>query len=61
MIKDAFEQSCIIEGEIRLYSVLHGVSECVQLILHEVITMYQSDHHDLTEMFLKLALKSIAT
>ena len=40
MIKDAFEQSGIIEGEIRLYSVLHGVSECVQLILHGVITMY---------------------
>jgi len=39
MVKDAFEQSCIIEGDIRLYSVLHGVSECVQLILHGVITM----------------------
>jgi hypothetical protein len=29
MIKDVFEQSFIIEGEIRLYSVLHGVSESV--------------------------------
>jgi hypothetical protein len=42
MVESAFEQSCIIEGEIRLYSVLHGVSECVQLILHGVITMYHT-------------------
>jgi hypothetical protein len=42
MVKDAFEQSGFIEGEIGLFSVLHGVSECVQLILHQVITMYHA-------------------
>ena len=42
MVKNAFEQSSIIAGEIRLHSVLHGVSECVQLILHGVITMYHT-------------------
>jgi len=36
MVIDAFEQSGFIEGEIRLHSVLHRVSECVQLILHGV-------------------------
>ena len=54
MVKNAFEQSCIIEGEIRLCSVLHGVSECVQLILHGVITMYHTVLSSTTSLYLTL-------
>jgi len=54
MVKDAFEQSCIIEGEIRLYIVLHGVSECVHLILHGVITMYHTMLSTTTSLYLTL-------
>ena len=54
MVIDAFEQSCIIEGEIRLYSVLHGISECVQLILHEVITMCHTVLSITTSVYLTL-------
>jgi len=44
MVQDAFEQTCIIDGEIRLYIVLHGVSECVQLILNGVKNYYVPYH-----------------
>ena len=44
MVKDAFEQKCIIEGEIRLYTVLHGVSECVHLILYGLKNYYLPYH-----------------
>jgi hypothetical protein len=54
MVIDAFEQSWIIEGEIRLYCVLHGISECVQLILHEVITMYHTVLSITTSVYLTL-------
>jgi len=54
MVIDAFEQSGFIEGEIRLHSVLHRVSECVQLILHGVITMYHTVLSITTSVYLTL-------